>query len=45
MRKARSLIVLVIVVLVVAAAWLGRGWLWRKLRELHGARPHHADAP
>jgi hypothetical protein len=35
-RKPSYLVSVLMIVVVVAAIWIGRGWLWHKLLAMHG---------
>ncbi len=45
MRKRTSwLLLLCLAILLAATVYGGGGWMWRKLLEMHGIRPHAAPA-
>jgi hypothetical protein len=35
-KRSSTIVSLVTILIVVATVWIGRGWLWHKLLEMHG---------
>jgi hypothetical protein len=35
-KRSSTIVSVAMILIVVAAIWIGRGWLWHKLLEMHG---------